>query len=262
MHAENSHPTVLCFAGLDPSGGAGLQADIETIASCGGHALPIATCLTVQSSVQAFSFSAVDTNIIQQQFNALKSDMHISACKIGVIPNASIASCVATLIQQLPGIPIIYDPVLAASNGSQFSSHSTIDIIKSDLLPHITVLTPNISEINTLLDTNISEITQASVLCQLGPSYVLATDADSESEHVNNVLISSTGLLEDYQYQRLPHQYHGSGCTLSSALTCYLAQNLSIKKAVKFAQDFTYQTLKNAHAIGQGQWIPNRMLRS
>jgi len=259
MQAENSRPTVLCFAGLDPSGGAGLQADIEAIAGCGGHALPISTCLTVQNSLAAFSVHAIDSEILKQQFYALIKDIKISACKIGVIPDETTATCIATLIQQLSSIPIIYDPVLAASYGSQFSHADTIEVIKSSLLPHVNVITPNIKEVNTLLNETIIEAVEASKLCQYGPEYVLVTGADSKSEHVHNTLLANAGLLENYTYPRLPQQYHGSGCTLSSALACLLAQNFTIKQAAKQAQDFTYKSLQTAQPIGQGQWVPKRI---
>ena len=262
MHTENSRPAILCFAGLDPCGGAGLQADIETIASCGGHALPIATCLTVQNTLQALSVSAVDRKIIEQQFNALLEDIPIAACKISVIPNASVASSIAELIQQLPDIPIVYDPVISASHGSTFTDIDTINMIKTHLLPSVTVVTPNRSEITTLLGQSVTDIAHAAMLCSFGPKYVLATGADDNSEKVHNTLLSSNGVLERYSYHRLPHQYHGSGCTLSSALATFLAHNKYINTAAKFAQDFTYHSLQSAQSIGQGQWLPTRIKHS
>ena len=262
MPAENTRPTVLCFAGLDPSGGAGLQADIETIAFHGGHALPIATCLTVQNSVAAHSFEAVDEHIIEQQFYTLIEDIKISACKISVIPNRAIALCIAKLVQTLPNIPIIYDPVFAATNGSQFAESDTIEDIKANLLPHISVLTPNAKEINLLLNEVVTHTNQASKLCALGPEFILATNADSNTEQVHNSLLSNKGLLENYTYPRLAHHYHGSGCTLSAALAFMLTQNFTIQQAAKYAQDYTYCALQNAQSIGQGQWIPMRIYKN
>ena len=95
MQAENVRPSILCFSGLDPSGGAGLQADIEAISSCGGHALPIATCLTVQNTTGNISTNGIEPFIIQTQAEALLEDMQVSACKIGVIPNENIARSIA-----------------------------------------------------------------------------------------------------------------------------------------------------------------------
>jgi len=258
MHIKNSRPTVLCFAGLDPSGGAGLQADIESVANCGAHALPIATCLTTQNTQATSSVYAVESQVIKQQFKALIEDVKISSIKIGVVPNSEIAICIATLIKQLPDTPIVYDPVISASFGSKFTDTNTLDVIKSHLLPYITVLTPNMSEVCKLLNKTNCSVTQASELCDYGPKYILVTGADNNTKTVNNALLSKKCQLESYNYQRLPHQYHGSGCTLSSALACYLALNHPIQQAALLAQDFTYRSLLDAHSIGQGQWIPNR----
>ena len=259
MQAENSRPPVLCIGGLDPSGGAGLQADIEAVASCGGHALPIASCLTVQNSVQAMSVSAVDTELIRQQASALIDDMHIASCKIGVVPNKAVAVIISEILARLPNVPTVYDPVLSASHGCEFSNTETNKAIKEILLPVVTVVTPNLSELTTLANNNGDIISQAKSLCQLGANYVLATGADSDSDNVHNTLFTGSGIKQEYQWPRLPHHYHGSGCTLSSALACYLALNFDISEAVIKAQQFTWKSLQNAQQIGHGQWIPTRI---
>lgn len=258
MSVKNCPPAVLCFAGLDPSGGAGLQADIQAINSCGGHTLPIATCLTVQNTIEAYACNAVNAKLIESQFKALVKDININACKIGVIPNTDVAICIARLIQQLPNIPIVYDPVISASAGSLFTDSQTLEIIKSQLLPHVTVITPNTKELKTLLNNSTYDINQAAELCNQGPNFVFVTGADDNTPAVNNMLISQRGIEKEFTYARLTQQYHGSGCTLSSALACFLALNISIEKACLAAQDYTYRCLKNAYCIGQGQWIPSR----
>ncbi len=258
MPTKNSRPTVLCFAGLDPSGGAGLQADIEAIASCGSHALPITTCLTVQNTIETISVTAIDTGTISQQVNALLEDMQICACKIGVIPNKDIAKCIATLIQKLDDVSVIYDPVLAPSYGTQFSNAETLDAIKSDLLPHVSVITPNAGELTALLGNEPDDITQASKLCDYGIENVLATDVGNNTDTVRNILLNQDGIQKEYSYTRLMHEYHGSGCTLSSALASYLANKINIEQASLLAQQYTYHSLQNAYSIGQGQLIPAR----
>jgi hydroxymethylpyrimidine/phosphomethylpyrimidine kinase len=259
MQAENSRPPILCIGGLDPSGGAGLQADIEAVASCGGHALPIASCLTVQNSVQAISVSAVEPKLMLQQASALLDDMHIASCKIGVVPNKAVALAIAEILVQLANVPVVFDPVLSASHGSEFSNADTIKTIKEILLPIVTVVTPNFSELMTLTDNDGDVTSQAISLCELGPKYVLATGADSDTDNVHNTLFTCEGVKQEYQWPRLPHRYHGSGCTLSSALACYLAFDLDIAEAIDKAQKFTWQSLRNAQQIGSGQWIPKRI---
>ena len=259
MQAQNTRPPILCFSGLDPSGGAGLQADIEAIASCGGHALSIASCLTVQNSVQAFSITAIETSIIQQQASALLDDMQVASCKIGVVPNQAATITIANILAQLPEIPVVFDPVLSASHGSDFSNTDTINTIKDTLLPATTIITPNLKELNTLTGDSGDITTQAKSLCELGPNYVLVTGADSDTELVHNTLFTHKGIKAQYEWPRLPQMYHGSGCTLSSSIACYLALGLDMPTAVEKAQQYTWQSLQNAQAIGGGQWIPNRI---
>lgn len=259
MQAENTRPAILCFGGLDPSGGAGLQADIEAIAYCGGHALPMATCLTVQNSVQAFSVAATDEQLLHQQAEALLQDIPVASCKIGVIPNSKIAETIAGIIAQIPDIPVILDPVLSASKGSQFSDTATIDTIKDILLPMVSVVTPNMTELAALTSENHSAHRCASELCSYGAKHVLLTNADSQAPEVSNALFTADGLVEEYRWPKLPHAYHGSGCTLSSALAYFLTNELDVSAAARLAQQYTWQSLQSAESLGHGQWIPNRV---
>ena len=258
MQAENSRPPILCFGGLDPSGGAGLQADIETISHCGGHALPIATCLTVQNTTQTSASTSVEPKIIQQQTEALLSDINPAACKIGVVPNQPIATIIANILAQIPDIPIVLDPVLSASSGISFVDKETIHAIKRYLLPNATVITPNANELKILADSTSSDKNNAQTLCALGPKYVLVTRADRPTDDVTNTLYSKNNNEIEFHSPRLPHTYHGSGCTLSSAISCFLAHGLNIADCIDSAQEFTYRSLQHAEPLGKGQWIPKR----
>ena len=259
MQAENLRPLVLCFSGLDPSGGAGLQADIETIARCGGHALPIASCLTVQNSVAATECVAIDKNLLHRQAESLLADMHIASCKIGIITDSDTALVIADIIAQLPAIPVVLDPVIAPSNGNVFTDVRTIEVIKEALLPLVTVVTPNTAELIALTSTDESISHRAQELCSYGPKYVLVTGTDEPTADVTNTIFTAAGVLQNYTCPRLPHHYHGSGCTLSSALAYYLANNMNITDAVDKAQRFTWQSLQAAEPLGSGQWFPNRV---
>lgn len=259
MQVENTSPAILCFGGLDPSGGAGLQADIEAVASCGGHAMPVATCLTVQDTVQAYSFTPIEGRLLRQQAESLLQDISIGGCKIGVIPNSDVAAAVAVIIEQLPNIPVVLDPVLRASRGSKFCDQKTIRAIKEQLLPLTSCVTPNVDELLMLIAEDESLAARASALCELGPEFVLLTDADNSTAQVCNKLFSSQGMLKEYDWPKLPHIYHGSGCTLSSALTYYLSVGVEISHAAQCAQEYTWQSLKAARVIGKGQRIPKRV---
>ena len=260
MQAENTSPTVLCFGGLDPSGGAGLQADIEAVAACGGHALPIATCLTVQNTAQAHKVSPTESQLILQQAESLLQDVSVDGCKIGVIPNSKIATAVNEIIRQIPNIPVILDPVIRASRGSTFCDQSTIDAIMQKLLPLTSVATPNVAELVALTSESESLIARAIELCTLGSDYVLLTDAENSAPKVCNKLFNTQGLIKEFYWPKLPHCYHGSGCTLSSALACFLSRKTDVSVATHLAQEFTWHSLQNAQAIGKGQRIPKRII--
>lgn len=260
MQVTHQRPCILCIGGLDPSGGAGLQADIEAIAQCGGHALPIASCLTVQNTSKAILANVVDTNIIQQQVDALLVDLQIAAFKIGVIPSQEIAIKVAEIITQLPKIPIVLDPVLEASHGIEFVNQETLDSIRDNVLPKTTVVTPNVKELNQLVTGDECITSKARSLCQLGPEHVLVTGTEENSKNIVHYLVNSENVLSEYHCPRLKHEFHGSGCTLSSAISCFLALDMDINKAVKHAQNYTMQSLENADTPGLGQWMPNRTL--
>ena len=255
-------PSILCFAGLDPCGGAGLQADIESISQCGGYSLPIATCLTVQNTQQVRSVSAVKAELIQQQVSALIQDIDIAACKISVIPNQDIAHMIAEIIADFSSIPVIYDPVLIPSQGQAFSDPATLETIQQKLLPKVDIITPNHNELDQLAQSVESLSDKISAVTNLGPNHILVTGADEDStkdsSHVNNHLYTQETLIKTYAWPRLPHTYHGSGCTMSSALACFLALGESTQEAALHAQQFTYNALQHAEAPGRGQMSPAR----
>lgn len=259
MQVENSRPAILCFAGLDPSGGAGLQADIEAIASCGGHALPIATCLTVQNASQAIASQAVDASIVQQQAAALIADMPIAGCKIGVLPNGDMVQTIVNILSLIPDIPVVLDPVLHATQGIRFCDEQTVNIIKEYLLPRVQVTTPNQAELQQLVSKQGSELQHAQALCGYGTEFVFVTGADQECKEIENTLYTRHGIVHRSRWKKLPHSFHGSGCTLSSALACFLALGIDMVEAVEKAQHYTWQSLQRADVIGAGQYIPKRI---
>ncbi len=258
MQVQNYRPCILCIGGLDPSGGAGLQADIETIAACGGHALPIASCLTIQNTTVSTSVSAVEPDVIKSQVSLLIDDFKISGCKIGLIPNASIARTIAEIVSQIPDVPIVFDPVIRASSGLKFNDNTTLEAIKKFLLPKVTIITPNQNELNAITNCDKDKNSQCELLCSLGPEYVLITGGDNQTSSVSNLFVSKGGNQHEYTWQRLPNRYHGSGCTLSSAIASYLALGFDMQEAVQKGQQFTWHALDAAEPLGKSQWMPNR----
>lgn len=258
----SSKPVVLCFSGHDGSGGAGIQADIEAISSLGCHACSVVTALTVQNTQQVVSIHPTSKALMQQTLDNLLDDIQPSAIKIGLIGSIDALNIIINCAQQFPDIPLIVDPVLASGSGdTKMSSDQLTDKIVSELLPLCTLVTPNTPELYTLSGLDDKKLA-AEKLNQLGCDYVFATGTHSESEDVHNELYFNQRLLDVVTVKRLTNHYHGSGCTLASAISAMLAFGLDPLHACKEATDFTFASLQSAYKIGQGQLIPNRLFWS
>ncbi len=261
--------TILVFAGLDPTGGAGIQADIETLSSLQIHALPVVTCLTVQNTHNVVQIQSVDTLVIQQQIATLLKDIQPKAIKLGLLSSVAIINIVsATLKDSLksrPDLAIIFDPVLHAGGGTKLTADNAptekiIATMREKIIPYSTIITPNSLEARLLTGKQTLADCAASLL-ELGCKHVLISgEHENNPDEIINTLYS-TGNSEPQvlRWTRLPHQYHGSGCTLASALAAYLAKNESIQNASKKAQAYTDSTLRHAVKLGQGQYHPNRL---
>lgn len=252
------HPTILSLSGFDPSGGAGIQADIESITSMGGHAVPVITALTVQNTQNVDYFQAVDSQLFSDQVNKILDDVAVKAIKIGMIGSLNIIEAIADILKQNSDLPVIYDPVLAAGGGTNLTESGMLDAIKELILPHVTILTPNSPEARQL--SNENDIKNCGYkLMKSGCDAVLLTGTHEDEEHVNNHWFHNGEYVETFSWDRLPHEYHGSGCTLASAIAALIAQGLDSFNAVNEAQDYSWNTLKHAFQISNnGQLIPNR----
>jgi len=255
-----SPPVVMCFSGLDPTGGAGIQADIESIAQHGCHAAPIITANTVQDTHNVMSFKTVDTDMILEQARTILKDMPISAIKIGMLGSGDTAEAIYTLLKQYRDIPVIFDPVLAAGGGSSLSQKNLIDAITTLILPHTLILTPNIPEALLLTSSKNRPEAAAELLNKMGAKYVLLTGTHSNSPDITHKLYFDSENLKSYSYKRLENEYHGSGCTLAASLAAQIAQKMNPINACQTALDFTYNSLIQANALGHGQLIPDRNL--
>ena len=258
---------VLVFAGLDPSGGAGIQADSQAIAAMGAHALPIVTTLTVQDNDRVYGITPVDPHIVQQQIETLINKIDIAAIKIGIVGSAAIAeliaSCINTLRQNNPQLPVVLDPVLASGHGDVLTPEDAIQII-APLRKLATLITPNTLEAhkltNKLTEQHTSEIQtieqQADLLMQ-GTPHVLIKGGHAQDENVINRWFSQEQ-QRSWSWPRLQGEFHGSGCTLASAIAAGLAQGWSMETSLDKAQIYTQQALESAFAIAVGQLIPQR----
>jgi hydroxymethylpyrimidine/phosphomethylpyrimidine kinase len=253
-------PVVLAIGGHDPSGGAGIQADSEAIAALGCHATSAITCLTVQDSCNVQHLAPVDPELLIAQAEAVLSDFSISAIKIGLIGDAAIARALAQLLERYPAIPVILDPVLAAGGGTDLASEQLEQTLLEELLPQIDLLTPNSEEARRLTGLEpLDECAQA--LLERGCKHVLITGAHEQGSMVINGLYDTNGLMTNWEWERLPGEYHGSGCTLAAAISALLARGLTLMNAVREGQEYAWQALAHGRALGQGQLLPNRLYR-
>lgn len=259
-------PIVLAFGATDPSGGAGLQADILTIASMGCHPLSVVTAVTVQDTGGVDDILPIDAEWVSDQARAVLEDMPVAAFKIGLLGSVENIAAIAEVISDYPDIPLVFDPVLASGRGDELTDEDMLDALRELLLPQTTILTPNSIEARRLIqdednDEDNPDLAEcAKRIVQLGCEYVLVTGTHEHTPKVINSLYGENGLLiRSDSWTRLSGIYHGSGCTLASAIASLLANGLPMNEAVKEAQEFTWQALQYAFRPGMGQHIPDRL---
>ena len=259
-------PIVLSFAANDPSGGAGIQADMLTIASLGCHPLSVVTAITVQDTTGVDEVMPLDPEWVADQARAVLEDMPVHAFKIGLLGSVEIIATIAEVISDYPYIPLVMDPVLTSGRGDELANEDMVDAMRELLLPQVTVLTPNSLEARHLAqqENDPSESKLGLSLCAqrlllMGCEYVLITGTHENTQQVRNTLFASSGIIRTDDWERLEHTYHGSGCTLASAIAASLANGLSVSDSVLEAQDYTWHTLQAGFRPGMGQYIPNRL---
>lgn len=261
-----SPPIVLTFAASDPTGGAGIQADLLTIAGLGCHPLSVITALTVQDTAGIDSVLAIDAEWVEDQARTLLEDMPVDVFKIGLLGSVDNIAAIAGIVADYPDIPLVFDPVLASGRGDELADEEMIAALQELLLPQTTVLTPNSIEARRLTHADDDEgdgeemplAKCARRLLTFGCDYVLLTGTHDSTPQVVNVLYHGDGVVRSDTWPRLPGSYHGSGCTLASAVAAGLAHRLPIDAAVGEAQEYTWKALAAGFRPGMGQFIPDR----
>ncbi|MEN8108382.1 MAG: hydroxymethylpyrimidine/phosphomethylpyrimidine kinase [Pseudomonadota bacterium] len=251
-------PIVLVFAGHDPSGGAGIQADIEALASQGCHAASVITALTVQDTTDVAGFRALEATDIVTQARAVLEDMPVALFKLGMLASVENVEVIHTILTDYPQIPVVLDPVLASGRGTALGGQELVEAIRVLLLPMTTVLTPNSLEARALAQGADTLEASALALLDEGVDYLLVTGSHENTPQVENRLYHDNRLLESFTWERLPHSYHGSGCTLASSLAGLLAHGLEPFSAIHEAQEFTWNALRHGYRPGLGQYLPDR----
>ena len=264
--ANQAPPSVLTFAGTDPSSGAGLQADILTFASIGCHPLSVVTAVTVQDTIGVDSIQAMDADWVNDQARAILEDVQVSAFKLGLLGSVENIAVVAEIMADYPDVPLLIDQILTSGRGDELANDDMMDAMIELLFPQATLITPNslearrlafADEIDEIHLTSLDE--SAARLLAMGSEYVLITGTHERTLEVTNTLYGGNKMIRAYKWERLPGSYHGSGCTLTSAIAACMAHGLTMEEAIQEAQEYTWQTLKNGFRPGMGQFIPDRM---
>lgn len=259
MNTYTSRPVVLCLSGHDPSGGAGLQADIEALIAQGCHAAPVVTALTVQNTVDVLDFRVLDREWVLAQAHAVMADSPIAAIKLGMLGSLAMVDTVVEVILANPGIPVVCDPVLRAGGGGRLGKDEVGYAIRECVLPLATITTPNLPEARILAELPDGSAQACAQVLLAHCPHVLITGGHGDEQDIHNRLFSRNSSQDTRTCQRLPGSYHGSGCTLASALAGRLALGQSLASAVRTALDYTWRTLRDAEQLGKGQYVPRRL---
>ncbi len=252
-------PVVMTFAGHDPTGGAGIAADIEAAISMGCHVAPVVTAVTSQNTHGVVGYTRLDAALLVEQARPVLEDMSVKAFKIGMIGGIQMAEALHTLLRDYPDIPVVLDPVLNAGDGTVLADDELREAMITLLFPHTTVLTPNSLEARMLASRADTLEACAQEIMEQGCEFVLITGTHEQTPQVINTLHSNRRQLESFVWARLPGSYHGSGCTLSSAIAGLLAQGMEPYTAIREAQEYTWESLKHGYRAGGGQLLPNRL---
>jgi len=258
MKTENL-PVVLVLSGNDPTGGAGIQADIETLVSLGCHPAPVLSAITVQDTVGVKHYQPVEAGLVISQARAILEDMPVAAIKAGMLGGADNVTALSAILNDYPEIPLILDPVLSSGRGDPLSDDALLEAMISLLVPQAMLITPNIMEVMRLAPDADNVDSAAQELLSSGCGYVLVTGTHANTPEVENRLYGNHRLLKSWMWERLPHEYHGSGCTLASACAATVAHEMDVLEAVAEAQDFTWHALANSNRFGMGQYLPDRL---
>ncbi|SEG47353.1 bifunctional hydroxymethylpyrimidine kinase/phosphomethylpyrimidine kinase [Vibrio hangzhouensis] len=256
--SKSNTPIVLTIAGSDSGGGAGIQADIKAISATGSYACSVITALTAQNTQGVSGILGIEPEFVHAQLDAVFSDLNIVAVKIGMLADATIITAVAEKIRHYRPKFVVLDPVMVATSGDLLLEANAIDALKSELLPLATIITPNLPECAALLGSTTPGSQSAMEaliedLRSLDTPAILLKGGHLESEQTSTDLLITPFEVHYYETERIHTQNtHGTGCTLSSAIASYLAQNYPLTEAISLAKQYITQAISHADALNIG----------
>jgi hydroxymethylpyrimidine/phosphomethylpyrimidine kinase len=258
MSAETP-PIALTIAGSDPSGGAGIQADLKTFSALGIYGASVITALTAQNTAGVTGVLSIPPDFIADQFRSVVSDLAVAAIKTGMLGDVATVEVVASLLESVRAIPVVVDPVMVATSGDVLLRPNAIDAVRSVLIPRAALITPNLPEASRLLDRPAAEsetemCAQAEALIKLGCGAVLLKGGHGRGEDVVDVLFDGMTHLSFRRPRVETSNTHGTGCTLSAAIASGLAMGKPLGEAVANAKLFVWNALSAGDhmRIGKG----------
>lgn len=247
---------VLIIAGSDPSGGAGIQADIKTVTALGGYAAAAITALTVQNTRGVSSVHPIAPDVIRGQIMAVLEDIGADAIKIGMIGESGAAKAIAEVLRENAAIPVVLDPVLIATSGDALAGEGVAGLILRDLAPLATIMTPNADEAAALtglpVDSADDLVPAGEALLRAGAKAALVKGGHLKGDVVTDALVTSDG-AELFRNPRIgTAPLHGTGCTLASAIATGIAKGLDLQTATARAIDYVREAIRTAPRLGGG----------
>ena len=259
MNSKKSYPIVLTIAGSDSSGGAGIQADLKTFSALGVYGASAITAITAQNTQGVHSQCALNPQIVYDQIIAVVDDLHPSLVKIGMLSNVDIVFAVVEALGKY-SLPIVLDPVMVSTSGHRLLSVEAQEVVKKKLLPMSMLVTPNIPEMKALtnmpLSTNEEKEKAALYLMNYGAKAILLKGGHEESDVKADILFSNTanGIKTSIFTSEtiVTSNIHGTGCTLSSAITAFMARGLCLEEAVTEAKKYITKAIRYGSDITIG----------
>ncbi len=251
-------PNVLTIAGSDPSGGAGIQADLKTFTALECYGMAALTALTVQNTQGVRDVYHLESEFVEAQVRAIFDDVRVDALKIGMVGNARTITALVGLLKEFRPPFIILDPVMVATSGDRLISTHAVEVMKDTLIPLCDVLIPNIPEAEALTGIKLSGAGGMEALAHaagaLGTKSVLLKGGHAFGDYMATDLLWHEGEAHSFSAPRInTNNTHGTGCTLSAALTCYLARGRTLPEAAKEAKDYLTQALVRSEALSVGR---------
>lgn len=244
--------SALTIAGSDSSSGAGIAVDLKTFAAFRVHGLTAITAVTAQTASRVLAVHHLPAAQVRMQIQAAFAEFRVGAIKIGMLGTAPIARVVAQSLRIAPSTPVVLDPVLASSSAAALLSASGLRVLRKELLPLASLLTPNLPEAEILLGHRIKDPARAALdLRELGAGAVLLKGGHGRGREVRDILVDTNGVVE-YRHPRLPIRARGTGCALASAIAAGLARGQELRLAVANAEIFLQDALAHNYRSGAG----------